>query len=134
LLTDPDDPKRGEVWFVDLEPTEGDEINKERRCLVISSDAMGTLDLRIVVPLTTWQDKFEGRAWLTRVDPTPDSGLTRPSAADTFQVRSVSVNRFAAKRSGVLPDDVVDRIVQTLAITVGYEPPKPPTLEEKDPE
>lgn len=123
MLTDPGDPKRGEVWYVDLEPTEGDEIGKERPCLVISSDAAGMLDLRIIVPLTTWQDKFAGHFWLTRVEPTPGSGLANPSAADAFQTRSVAVSRFRNNRSGVLPEEVVRRIVQTLTVTVDYEPP-----------
>jgi mRNA interferase MazF len=127
LLTDPNDPKRGEVWIVDLEPIVGQEMSKERPCIVISSNAAGRLDLRLVVPLTTWQEKFAGRFWLTRVEPSPGSGLDHVSAADTFQVRSVSVERFATRRSSVLPEDVMKRIVQTLAVTVDYEPAVPPS-------
>jgi mRNA interferase MazF len=29
-------PKRGEIWWVDLEPAKGDEINKTRPAIVLS--------------------------------------------------------------------------------------------------
>ena len=31
-------PKRSEIWLVDLEPTQGQEIQKTRPVVVISSD------------------------------------------------------------------------------------------------
>ena len=46
------DPKRGEVWLVDLNPTRGQEIQKRRPVVVLSADPIGSLGLRIVVPLT----------------------------------------------------------------------------------
>ena len=41
---------RGESWRVRLNPTEGDEIQKARPCLIVSSDHVGKLRLRVVVP------------------------------------------------------------------------------------
>lgn len=46
--------KRGEVWWVDLDPTVGSEIRKTRPCLVISPDVMiQGLRTVIVAPLTS---------------------------------------------------------------------------------
>ena len=46
------EPKRGDIWRADLEPTRGDEINKMRPVVVISDDDIGALNLRVVVPVT----------------------------------------------------------------------------------
>jgi mRNA interferase MazF len=46
-------PKRGEIWQVNLEPTIGQEIRKKRPVVVISSDLYSPIALRIVIPLTT---------------------------------------------------------------------------------
>jgi mRNA interferase MazF len=87
-------PLAGEVWLVNLDPTIGDEIKKVRPVVVVSRDAIGVLALRVVVPVTAWQDRFADCDWLVRLDPDESNGLEKPSAADTFQVRSVSCRRF----------------------------------------
>jgi mRNA interferase MazF len=56
-------PKRGEIWDIDLNPTKGQEINKTRPAVVISSDGIGKLRLKIIVPITEWQTSFEGNFW-----------------------------------------------------------------------
>jgi mRNA interferase MazF len=46
--------KRGEVWLVRLDPTEGREIQKTRPCLIVSpADLHDFLDIVIVAPMTT---------------------------------------------------------------------------------
>ena len=47
---------RGEIWLVNLEPTIGAEIRKTRPVVVVSSDAVGALLIRLVAPLTEWKD------------------------------------------------------------------------------
>lgn len=44
-------PKRGEIWLVNLEPTIGAEIRKTRPAVVVSSDFIGKLPLKLVVLL-----------------------------------------------------------------------------------
>lgn len=39
--------RRGEVWIVDLDPTQGDEMRKTRPCLVVSIDSLDTLRLKV---------------------------------------------------------------------------------------
>ncbi len=112
------DPKRGEVWYVDLDPTQGAELQKKRPCVVISADTVGRLPLRLVVPLTTWQAAFVSRPWLAKVEATTQNGLPRDSAADTFQVRSVSLQRFGSDSIGVLSSVVMEQVIAALLITV----------------
>ena len=47
-------PLRGELWWVDLNPTRGSEINKKRPCLVVSMDVLNQRRKTVVVvPLST---------------------------------------------------------------------------------
>jgi mRNA interferase MazF len=85
---------RGEIWLVNLDPTIGDEIRKTRPAIIVSREAIGVLALRIIVPITSWQPRFQGCDWLVRLDPDDVNGLDKPSAADTFQVRSIATRRF----------------------------------------
>jgi mRNA interferase MazF len=39
--------KRGEVWLVNLDPTIGSEIKKTRPAVIISSDLMGILPVKL---------------------------------------------------------------------------------------
>jgi len=86
--------KRGEVWLINLDPTVGSEIRKTRPGVIVSSDAIGVLPLKVIVPLTEWKDRYTIASWMVKIEPTVDNGLEKPSAADTFQVRSVSQDRF----------------------------------------
>ncbi len=46
--------KRGEVYWVNLDPTVGTEIKKTRQCLIVSADDLNaTLPRVIVAPLTS---------------------------------------------------------------------------------
>ena len=105
--------KRGEIWLVNLDPTIGSEIKKTRPAVIISSDLVGILPLKIVVPFTDWKDRYASAAWMVRVDPDDNNGLSKPSAADGLQVRSVSQQRLV-KRLGTLPSLQVAQIVQAV--------------------
>lgn len=116
-------PKRGEIWRVDLNPTRGAEMNKTRPVVVMSSDRIGKLPLRLVVPLTSWQDEFSLLPWMTRVDPDKGNKLSKSSAADAFQMRSVSLERFVEK-VGVLDDKDAATVAAAIMLSIGYEVPE----------
>lgn len=48
-----DYPKRGDIYWVRLDPTDGKEINKTRPCLVVSSDIANHSELIIIAPITS---------------------------------------------------------------------------------
>ena len=93
--------KQGEIWEINLSPTVGAEIKKKRPAVIVSDDAIGILPLKVIVPLTEWKDRFIGAVWLVRIDPDEQNNLMKPSAADSFQIRSVSTKRFMAKIGSV---------------------------------
>jgi mRNA interferase MazF len=116
----PKNPKRGEVWLVNLDPTVGSEIKKTRPSVVISSDIIARrLDCRIVIPVTTWQNKFEAHINKIKIPKTEFNGLEKDSAADVLQVRCVSVNRFVRKL-GVVSNEVLAELVAGVAVMIDY--------------
>jgi len=87
---------------------------------VVSSNAVGILPLRLIVPMTKWKDAFDGNSWHVRVDPDDKNGLAHVSAADALQVRGVDTERFV-KRLGMLPPTTMDEIAAAIAIIVEHE-------------
>lgn len=86
--------RRGQVWLYNSNPSVGDEIGKTRPAVIVNNDEIGTLRLKIIVPITGWNDAFAGVVWMVRLEPNPENGLSKVSAADTFQVRSISQQRL----------------------------------------
>ncbi len=85
---------RGEIWSVNLDPTIGAEIHKTRPVVVISSDAVGVLPIKLVAPLTEWKEYLAQNVWHVKVVPDSMNGLTKTSAVDTLQLRGVDTQRF----------------------------------------
>ena len=111
---------RGEIWLINLDPTVGAEIRKTRPAVIMNDDAIGVLPLKVIVPITDWKERYAVAPWLVRLEPAAENGLGKASAADTFQVRSVSQERFV-RRIGRLQDAVMREIANALATVLGIE-------------
>jgi len=94
-------PKRGEIWLVNFDPTLGAEIKKVRPAIVISSDAVGKLPIKLISPITDWKSYFSLNFWHIKIEPDVTNGLTKVSAIDTLQLRSVDLQRFIRKLGSV---------------------------------
>ena len=55
---------------------------------------LGKLPLKIIVPVTDWKNKYEIASWMIKIVPDQENHLTKLSAADCFQIRSVSRERL----------------------------------------
>ncbi len=110
-------PKQGELWRVRLDPGTRAEIGKTRACIVLSSPTIGYLPLCIIVPLTDWKESLLSYSWMTRLDPNDENGLSKPSGADGFQVRSVSPIRFVEKL-GTVKLHTLKEIQATVLISI----------------
>lgn len=118
--------QRGEVWLINLDPTLGAEIKKTRPAVIVNDDAVGSLPLKVIVPITEWKDRYAVAPWMVRLEPDAENHLDKPSAADAFQVRSVSHERFVRQR-GKLSDTAMQEISRALAIVLRIGPqPKIP--------
>jgi len=137
-------PSRGEIWWVNFNtpitaptppkgtsqaqsPTTGDEIYKTRPAVVMNIPAAWNLQLVIVVPITSWQNHFQTNNyfWMVQIPKDTTNQLRNDSAANTFQIKSVSAQRFTRK-IGVLTTQQMDLIAATIAFCIGYNPPQPP--------
>jgi mRNA interferase MazF len=105
--------QRGEIWLVNLDPTIGSEIHKTRPAVIVSSDLVGILPLKVIVPFTDWKDRYDQAPWMVKIDPEQQNGLSKPSVADALQIRSVSQQRLV-KKLGILSPVQVAKIVQAV--------------------
>lgn len=106
--------RRSEVWLINLDPTIGAEIKKTRPAVIVSSNEIGTLPLKVIAPITDWKPNYAQVPWMVQVQPNVQNGLTKPSAVDTFQVRSVSEMRFV-RRLGALNASTMRSVASALA-------------------
>ncbi|MGC8639395.1 MAG: type II toxin-antitoxin system PemK/MazF family toxin [Isosphaeraceae bacterium] len=111
-------PRRGEVWLVDFDPAVGAEIKKLRPAVVISTDAIGRLPLRMVVPITDWKPQYANYPWIVDLPASSTNGLTKNSGADAFQTKSVSQSRFV-RLLGRVTDAQADDLASAIALCVG---------------
>ena len=110
--------RKAEVWLINLDPTVGAEIKKTRPGVIISENAIGILPLRVIVPLTDWKDRYSIAPWMVRIDPDAINGLSKPSAADAFQIRSVSQERFV-NRIGRISQTALQDILKAIQVVIG---------------
>jgi mRNA interferase MazF len=90
-------PRRGEVWWVRLDPTLGSEISKTRPCLVLSSNVLNERRRTVVVvPLSS-----SPAASPPLLVPLQCGG--QPAVAVMDQIRAVSKERLEG-RMGALSE------------------------------
>ncbi len=92
--------KRGEIYFADLSPTQGSEINKRRPVLIVSNDANNRAANTItVLPITSNTARVYPFEVLL---PAKKSGLAKDSKALAQQIRTLSKERILSPRAGTL--------------------------------
>ena len=107
---------------MNFDPSRGEEQQKTRPAVIMSPSEVGKLKLRIVVPITTWDDRYSVLPWFVKLAAIPSNGLTKVSGADAFQVKSVSVERLS-KAIGNLSPSQLDDIAAAIALSVGFRLP-----------
>jgi len=112
-------PKRGEIWLVSFDPTIGAEIKKTRPAIVLSSDAVGRLPIKLIAPITDWKDHYAANIWHVRIAPTATNGLTKLSAVDALQLRGMDAQRFVRKLGRATPEQL-EEIVLAVAAVIEY--------------
>ena len=96
----PASPRRGEVWWVQLDPTRGSEIQKTRPCIVITSDIVNARRRTVViVPLST--APRESPPLLIALHT-----LGKPAVAVLDQLRAVAKERLGGKLGVLAPAEL----------------------------
>lgn len=119
-------PKRGEIWRVDFEPTVGSEMSSDkgnrgdtRPALVLSLPKIGERTIRICAPITDYlPDRDAARFWRVEIGDNPTSGLSKMSCVDVSQTRALDTARFIRHDGKAHPAEV-EASARTLALIVG---------------
>ena len=120
LSINPDLPKRGEIWLVNFDPTVGAEIKKVRPAVVISSDSVGKLPIKLIAPITDWKIYFSSNFWHVKIEPNSINRLNKDSAIDTLQLRGVDLQRFIRKL-GSISEITMLEIIASIATVIEFE-------------
>ena len=100
---------RGDVWWVNFEPSIGGEIRKKRPAIIVSNNAANKFLNRVqVIPITSNTDRlFPSEAYVTV------AGKKGKAMAD--QLATVSKQRLS-KRIGSISDDEMNMVVEAIRI------------------
>lgn len=109
--------KRGEIWWVDLQPIIGNETGKERPCLILQNDIGNQNGLTtIVAPLLPGTKTYP---FVVNVTPTVQNGLNGDRHINLSQMRAVDTQRIG-NRQGVLEDTYWEEIEKAVCIELGF--------------
>lgn len=100
---------RGEVWWVDFEPSRGSEIQKRRPAVIVSNDISNRHLNRVqVVPLTSSVDRLYPSEAMVQLN-----GEARKALAS--QLTTVSKERVLS-RAGVLASKDLGAVAQAIRV------------------
>ncbi len=90
-------PQQGDIWWVNLDPTLGGEINKRRPCLIVSpNEANEHLLTVIAAPITSTI-----RPWPTRLTIKLQK---QNSSVALDQIRAIDKSRLIRKMTAIDPE------------------------------
>jgi mRNA interferase MazF len=111
--------KRGEIYFVNLNPVQGREQSGERPVLIISSDSINQLPLVVTVVVGTKGANI-AQNYPTNVRVAAvDSGLAIETIFLCFQLRSLDASRFTNAVAGKLNTSAMQKIENALRYCLG---------------
>lgn len=104
--------RRGEVWWVNFDPSIGGEIKKQRPAVIVSNDASNRHLNRVqVVPLTSTVERVYPSEAVVTVN-------GRLSKATADQLTTVSKQRLV-NQAGVLSHDDMRKVEQSVRLQLG---------------
>jgi mRNA interferase MazF len=111
--------RRGEIHFVNLDPTLGREQAGTRPVLVVSIDAINIRPLVVTVVIgTSGANVPKDHPTNVRI-PSTESGLPEETVFLCFQLRSLDQRRFPARPAGVLSPQALAAVDATVRYCLG---------------
>lgn len=105
--------KRGEIWLVGLDPTQGHEQKGRRPVLIVSPEAFNRITkVPVVLPITSGGDfaRTAGFAVTLEGAGTKTTGIVRCD-----QPRALDLGARGGKKMESVPDAIVDEVLAKLA-------------------
>lgn len=111
--------RRGEIYFVNLNPAKGREQAGPRPVLVLSVDSINKLPLVITVIVGTKGENIS-RDYKTNVRVSPEeSDLPLETVFLCFQVRSLDAKRFSGNPAGKISGETLKKVEDTVRYCLG---------------
>lgn len=108
--------RRGEIWWVKLDPSIGVEAAKIRACLILQNDAGNRASqITTIAPFLAKKDYL----FVVNVLPTPENGLDKERGLHLNQIRSVDSSRILSK-IGALEDSYWQKIKMAIEVQLGF--------------
>lgn len=110
-------PKRGEVYLVNFDPTIGSEIRKTRPALILQNDVSNRYSPITIVAAISSQ--FDEPLYPTEVlIAAPEGGLEFDSVALLNQIRSIDKQRLS-RRLGTLTPETMEQVDSATLLSLG---------------
>ena len=108
-------PRRGDVYWVALDPTRGSEIQKTRPAVIVSNNSCNAFGGRVVVlPLTSNVDSlYPGEALI--------AVKGKPARALGDQIRSLDKSRLRSRIEGLSHDELA-AVEEAVRVTLALWP------------
>ena len=112
-----EEPKRGEIVLVDLNPAKGAEKKKTRPCLIIQNDVGNKFSpLTIIVVITSQKEidkKYPTDVWIEK----GEGGLEQASIIQCDQIRTIDKRRIV-KKIGAVDLSIMKEVERALKISL----------------
>lgn len=109
--------RRGEIWWVNLDPARGNEAQKTRPCLVLQNDVGNQMgNTTIVAPIMRNHKTYP---FVVNIDPSPQNGIDAERHINLSQMRVVDRSRFTT-RLGTIEAKYWDDIEEAVCAELGF--------------
>lgn len=109
--------KRGEIWWVDLQPVIGRGTDKQRPCLILQNDIGNqNSSTTIIAPFLRGRKNYP---FVVNVIPTSENKLDQDRHLNLSQMRAVDTQRLK-KKQGNLENTYWNAIEKAVCIELGF--------------
>jgi mRNA-degrading endonuclease toxin of MazEF toxin-antitoxin module len=105
--------KRGEIWLVNLDPTEGYEQKGRRPVLIVSPEAFNrVMKVPVVLPITSGGNFARTAGFAV---PLTGAGIKTTGIVRCDQPRALDLGARRGKKLESVPDAIIDEVLAKLA-------------------